>query len=383
MLMREEGFNNMEEINICIIKPNKDAYSETFIQTHISKLSGNKHVLYGGDFPLYDEQGRFLIPTKLGLLSYLFQKRILKRQHIAVRNKALGNYLLEKKIHVVLAEYGMVGAQVTQTCQSQGIPLIVHFHGMDAHRTALLAKYRDRYLRLFSYSSAIVAVSGTMSKQLIKLGAPAEKVHLIPYGVDYEYFQFARHAQELHFVSVGRLVEKKAPIATIQAFALLAKRYPQATLSIVGDGPLMRMAQDEVAKLQLTGQIHFLGVLKHTAIRDLLASAYAYVQHAVQAADGDMEGTPNTILEAAAMGLPIVSTRHAGIQEAVIDGKTGFLVDEHAVERMADRLIVLAESPQLADDMGKAGRAHILANYDVKKQIAKLDALIRETAKNL
>src|SRR5687768_12744144 len=107
----------MGSFNLCIIKPNKDAFSETFIQEHINRLPGNKKVLYGGSFPVYDHEGNYLIKTKLGLLSYLIQKRIFKKQDISVRANALVNYLKTWQIDVVFAEYGTVGAMVTQACR--------------------------------------------------------------------------------------------------------------------------------------------------------------------------------------------------------------------------------------------------------------------------
>ena len=67
----------MKPFNLCIIKPNKSAFSETFIQEHIDRLPGNKKVLYGGAFPVYDHEGKFLIRSKIGLLSYLIQKKYL------------------------------------------------------------------------------------------------------------------------------------------------------------------------------------------------------------------------------------------------------------------------------------------------------------------
>src|SRR5476651_2205432 len=121
----------MEDFNLCIIKPNKDAFSETFIQEHINRLPGNKKVLYGGSFPVYDDEGNYLIKSKLGLLSYLIQKRIFRKKNIKVRTNALVNYLIKQKTDVVFAEYGTVGAMVTDACSLADVPLVIHYHGAD------------------------------------------------------------------------------------------------------------------------------------------------------------------------------------------------------------------------------------------------------------
>lgn len=92
----------------------------------------------------------------------------------------------------------------------------------------------------------------------------------------------------------------------------------------------------------------------------------ALIQHSVTAVDGDMEGTPVIILEAAGAGLPIISTKHAGIQDVVIHGSTGFLVDEVAVKEMADFMIKILQEPDLARKMGDAGKQFIANNFTLK-----------------
>src|SRR5476651_7570 len=127
--------------NLCIIKPNKGSVSETFIAAHINRLAGNKKVLYGGSFPVYDENDQYLIRSKIGLLSYIIQKRLFKRKNIGVSNLALVSYLQREKIDVVLAEYGTVGAMVAQACKMAGVPLVIHFHGADAHHKQTVELY--------------------------------------------------------------------------------------------------------------------------------------------------------------------------------------------------------------------------------------------------
>jgi len=372
----------MDSFNICIIKPNKSSYSETFIQTQIDLLKGKKHVLYGGDFPLYQPNGKFLIPSWLGIIYYLIQKRIFKKRNISTRNKALVEYLKKHQISVVLAEYGTVGATITKACSMAGIPLVIHFHGVDAHRYKLLASFKELYKQAFAYAAALVVVSGDMRNNLIALGAPEKKIKLIPYGVDTSLFKQISLSEQINFLFIGRLVDKKSPLTVIAAFANVVDKFPDAKLRMVGDGPLLPTAQLLTKDLGLEKNISFTGVLSRQEIMNIMADSYCYVQHSVTAVDGDMEGTPNTILEASAVGLPIVSTRHAGIKEAVIDGVTGFLVNEHDKDAMASSMIEIASSRVLATKMGNAARAHMLEHYNITEQIAKLDAVLQNAAKH-
>lgn len=370
----------MSHYNLCIVKPNRSSFSETFVDNHIQYLRGNKTVLYGGSFPVYQNNGQFLIPSKLGLLSYLFQKRIMKRTEIPVRTKALVNWLLKNQTDAVLAEYGTVGASIADACMQAEVPLLVHFHGADAHHRYTIQSHD--YQKAFKNASAIIGVSEDMLTQLQKLGAPKDKLILIPYGVDTSLFNVVDVANSApNFLSIGRFVEKKSPLSLIKAFSLVTQQVPEAHLWMVGNGALFRQAQQFTQKLGIAQQVTFTGVLSTSEIAVLMEEMRCFVQHSVTALDGDMEGTPVAILEAAAAGLPVVSTQHAGIKQAVVDTETGFLVDEHDLDAMAQRMIQIASSATLSAEMGLKGRQHIVQNYQLQKQIAKLDDIIQHCIK--
>ncbi len=372
----------MEPVNLCIIKPNKKTYSETFIQEHIDKLPGNKKVLYGGVFPVYDDEDNYLMRSRWDLLSYLVQKKILGKQVINVRINALARYLRQQQIDVVLAEYGMVGAMVTEACRLAGVPLVMHFHGADAHRYKTVATYRSLYNKAFAYASAIVVVSGDMVTALKELGAPASKLILNPYGVDTIKFpQINLSNTSPNFMSVGRFVAKKSPESVVKAFKVVADKIPGAKLWMVGEGPLFEETKQLAAKLDIVSKITFTGVLSGNEIQQLMQQMRCFVQHSVTSPDGDMEGTPNTILEAGSSGLPVVSTFHAGIKQAVIHEKTGYLVPEHDIEGMAAYMIRIAEDLPLAMELGKAGAEHIRKNYDIKDRINTLTDIIYKAIK--
>ena len=368
------------EYNLCIIKPNKSAFSETFIQAHIDGLAGNKKVLYGGTFPVYDHQDKTLIRSKIGLLSYLIQKKIFKRKNIGVRTRALVNYFKAQKIDVVFAEYGMVGASVTEACSLAKVPLIIHFHGADVFHRKTVAAYRELYQKAFAYGSAFIAVSAEMAETLIQMGAPADKVYNASCGVNINEFPLLDiSASSKYFLFVGRFVEKKSPASLVKAFKIVVDQYPEAKLWMVGRGPLFDDTKKLIGQLGLENNITLTGVLKPADIRELMKNMRAFVQHSVTAADGDKEGTPVTVLEASASGLPVVSTRHSGIKEAVVDGVTGLLVDEYDVTGMGQKIITLAASPELAVKLGKAGHEHMVNNYDIGLRIALLNKLVQNS----
>lgn len=265
----------------------------------------------------------------------------------------LVHHLREQRIDAVLAEYGPVGVEVMAACRQVGVPLVVRFHGYDAYRSDVLAAYGARYPELFRTAAALVAVSQPMCARLRALGAAGDKVHWAPCGYDDARFVPGDvAARPPAFLAVGRLVEKKSPLLTIAAFAQVRQQHPEASLVIVGDGPL-RQRCIELARSQ--PGVDLIGEVTHDEVATWMGRSRVFVQHSVTAADGDSEGTPVSVMEAAGAGLPVVATRHGGIPDVVADGETGFVVEEGDLNGMAAAMLRLARDPALAARMGQAG----------------------------
>jgi glycosyltransferase involved in cell wall biosynthesis len=256
--------------------------------------------------------------------------------------------------------------------------MIVHFHGFDVHSRAILDRYGARYRELFDQAAALIVVSRPMREALLTLGAPACKTHYCPNGVDPDRFGPGEPDQAPPtFLAVGRFVEKKAPQLTIAAFASVWHRHPEARLRMIGDGRLQGVCADLAQGLGIGEAVSFLGKQPHHAVAEEMRNSRAFVQHSLIASDGNSEGMPCSILEASASGLPVVSTRHAGIPEVVVDGETGFLVAERDVEGMAQQMGRLVTDPALAAALGQAGRRRVTEHFSMDSSIARLWAVIR------
>ena len=298
------------------------------------------------------------------------------------RQQTFQQLLIQKKIDVVLAETGILAKVIAGGCQQLHIPLVAHFHGVDAYAPRHTGDSGQEYQDLFAASAANIGVSQHMVTQLIKLGAPKDKVHYASYYVDPEQFTSADPGNsDPHFVSVGRFVEKKAPLMTLMAFHKLVQFNPQATLTMVGDGPLLPACRQFVKVQRLSNQVAFAGALPHEQVAGEMRKARCFVQHSVVASDNDHEGTPVGIIEAQMSGLPVVSTRHAGICDVVEEGKTGFLVDEFDVETMTSGMIELANSPELAGQMGNAARARVSEKYCFANTLGRLAEILTNTVR--
>jgi glycosyltransferase involved in cell wall biosynthesis len=361
--------------SICIVTPYFPVLSETFIREHIDHLPAKVSLVYGWP-PKF--ANRSILPNSIRL-AYRIRKKLFPKT-LDHTTAAYITAFRRLRPDAVLAEYGPTGTLVFDACHKLAIPLIVHFHGYDASIHQVLRDHAETYRAMFLQSQAVIAVSRSMQAKLISLGALQETVHYNPYGIDCKNFGGANPASaQPVFLAVGRFVEKKAPQLTISAFAAVHRDCPEARLRMIGDGPLLDVARQTAVDLGLTEAITFLGPQPHEVVQKEMRSARAFVQHSVEAANGDCEGTPVGILEALASGLPVVSTRHAGIPDVIIDGKVGFLVAEKDVDGMAQRMSLLIRQPELAGQIGAAAREHIVSNFSQEKSLGNLWKIIAST----
>lgn len=365
--------------NIAIISPHKNAYSETFIKAQkdfIESKYSNTSFFYGGVFPLFYGENNLIIPEKeFDILNRIKNKLNLKNE--LSDSDQLANIFVKEKTNLVLAEYGHTGASILQACKIAEVPLIVHFHGADAYINEIIDN--NDYKAMFSYAKSVIAVSSHMYNQLLKLGCPEDKLHYICYGPRKEFSKIERRPIGLNFLSVGRFVEKKAPHILIKDFAKAIEINSAIHLRMAGDGPLLNLCKDLVDSLGLNKNITFLGAINHEEVIHEMASAYAFVQHSITAANGDSEGTPLAILESSAAGLPVISTEHAGIKDVIINGETGLLCQEKDSQKFISNIIDLAKDPKLAASLGKMGKQNISEKFSINQYLSALDELINTT----
>jgi colanic acid/amylovoran biosynthesis glycosyltransferase len=273
-------------------------------------------------------------------------------------------------IHGGFGEQGVKALRMRRLGAIRG-PIITAFQGAD------LTKYiRDRgegvYRRLFKEGTLFLPVSQFFADRLLSLGASAEKIRVLRTGIDLKLFAFEprTHAARLRLVSVGRLVEKKGIEDALHMVVKLKELGIEVAYDVIGDGPLRPVLEQQTRKLGIGDRTRFLGAQDQTQLPALLATAHVLLTPSVTAPSGDQEGIPNVLKEAMAIGLPVVSTWHAGIPELVEHGKTGFLAREHDPDGLAAAVRTLYEHPETWQ--------RIVEDYDIEKQNDVLVQIYRE-----
>ena len=361
--------------------------SETFLQSQITDLPGQVTLLIGnpGERRVGDNSNKFLLTNSV--LGKGFRRCVRKVSGTTLEeqdSRALTDYLKSNNFDVVLAQYGPTAVSVMSACEQTQTPLVAHFHGYDAYVGYYLEKYKTEYRSLFKSAAAIVAVSTHMKRQLESLGAEPSKVHYSACGADTPVgFIKDKDTPSKTYAMVGRLTDKKAPIVSIIAFSQLLNDHPGSTLEIIGDGPLMDQCVSLAKSLNISDSVIFHGAQPHEEVVSLLERSRLFLQHSVTAPNGDMEGTPVGVLEAMAMGLPVVSTKHGGIMDVIDSSNLGTLVDEYDLKGMSEALKSLADDDKLIREIGDNAQKRVQEKWTNQHSIDRLAKILSLGSQNL
>ena len=264
-------------------------------------------------------------------------------------------------------------------------PIVTVFHGYDVSRYPL-QHGSDVYTYLFRSGELFLSVNNNWRDRLIELGCPSEKLAVHHMGIDTRRFRFRRRSfpdkEAVRLLSVARLVEKKGIEVALEALALLKERNSLGHLlyEIVGEGPLRAHLEERVERLGLQAEVRFLGALPGEDVRKILDMGHILLAPSVTAADGDQEGIPVAIMEAMAMGMPVVSTYHGGIPELVEDGVSGYLVPERDPRALSAAIARLLAYPERWPTMGEAGRQVVERDYNQERLNDRLIHLLTQAA---
>jgi colanic acid/amylovoran biosynthesis glycosyltransferase len=349
----------------------------SFIDKHIRDLLPGRTVAIGGcgsisklmnlwpvSCPaLFLDRWALGLSVRLACRAGLSQKRL--------RDVAVAQFLQRHKVSVVLGEYLDECLDFVPLLERMGLPYVVQGHGIDVSASLRKPGMAEQYVATYKSARAVLTRSEFHRQRLIRLGLSSSIVHVNPGGVDVPADLPRRQTSaRKRFLAIGVMVPKKSPIYLLEAFRIAAATDPDITLDYIGGGALFSAALQCVDAFGLKTRVRLHGIASNETRQRLLNECGVFVQHSITDPEtGSEEGLPAAIQEAMAHGMAVVSTRHAGIPEAVIEGKTGFLVDEGDVRGMADAFVKVTAS---AAEMGREGHLEALAKHDWRHERERL-----------
>jgi len=278
--------------------------------------------------------------------------------------------------------YGHKAVKYREMLEAWGGPWIVSFHGVDAAKFLDRPGYREELGRVFCEARLVLGRSGSLLARLEELGCPAAKLRLNRTPIQMGGLGLEERVRpgggEWRLLQACRLVEKKGILTLLDALALLRPEYPCLRYELCGDGPLAGRIAQRVSELGLEGVVEMRGWVGQAELREAFRRAHLFVHPSETTAEGDQEGVPNALLEAMAVGLPVVATRHGGIPEAVSDGVDGLLVGERDAMALAGALRRVFEGEVELGAMSAAAGASVREKYGAGRAVAALEDCYEE-----
>lgn len=322
------------------------------------------------------------------------------RARLAVIHDALFSTVYEPADRLKMFWHGMAGAALAKRLREQEVE---HIHAHFAHVATAIAMYASICAEIpFSFtnhandifqrgtalrekvrrSKFTACISQHNIRYLTDIGCDHEKLRIIRCALDVTEYSFADRAKPDPPVifTAGRLVEKKGMTYLVEAVRILKEKGVDLRCRIAGNGPLMESLQQQVKDEGVEDRVDLMGSQPQERVRELLREATVFVLACVEAADGDIDGIPVSLMEAMAMGVPVISTGVSGIPELIHGGKNGLLATPHDAKSLAAHIEKIITDSIDVDTLTRAARETIESEFEQKLNAQRLKDAFTEEA---
>src|SRR5213079_1525650 len=279
--------------------------------------------------------------------------------------------------------FGHIAVHLLPLIRAWKNPSIVSFHGADVMVDMHKPAYREATLQMLDAVTLVLVRSESLQRALVDLGCDPEKIEIQRTGIPLEEFPFRDRVVpkngEWQFVQAGRLIEKKGLPVTLRAFSTFLKQYPNATLTVAGEGPLLPELQKFAGELGIADRVSFTGFVSQEQLREIYYRSHIFLHPSETGRDGNQEGIPNSMLEAMATILPVFATEHGGIPEAIEHGVSGVLVPERDEFALVETLLDAVQDPGFLSRIAQSGAGAVRKNFDLARQARRLEEIYLRT----
>lgn len=300
----------------------------------------------------------------------------------------------------------LVGAHLASSLRSKRVD---HLHIHFAHAPTTVGMYAARIAGCtFSFTAhandiferptllktkldradAAITISEYNKTILETFSSKPNRIEVIRCGIDFEEFRFRERSDQQwlrpRIVSVARLVEKKGLIYLLEALSILDKDGVSYKCHIIGGGPLHGELEAYIKDRGLERNVFLEGPQDQEQVRTSLHEATVFTLPCIETASGDRDGIPVSLMEAIAIGVPVVSTLCSGIPELIANGETGLLVPQRDASELAAALRQLIRDPERGNQMAENANKRIRHEFSLTKNVeSKLARVFNETWQNL
>ncbi len=256
---------------------------------------------------------------------------------------------------------------------------VVSFHGADVLVDMEKPAYRRATKEMLDAVTRVFVRSSSLQRALVEMGCDENKIDIVRTGIPLQEFPFREREfptnGKWRFLQASRLVQKKGIATTLHAFTAFLNNYPEATLTIAGEGPMLAELKELTRKLKIADRVDLPGFVSQEKLRELYYASHIFLHPSETGSDGNQEGIPNSMLEAMVTGLPVFATDHGGIPEAIENGVSGILVPERDNDALSRALLDSVNDPGLLSRLASNGSNVVAEKFDQRNQIRRLEEI--------
>ncbi len=275
--------------------------------------------------------------------------------------------------------FGHIAVHLLPLIRAWSKPSVASFHGADVLVDMEKPAYREATREMLGAVTRVFARTASLKRAVVELGCDENKVDIVRTGIPLDEFPFREREfpsdGRWRFLQASRLVQKKGIATTLHAFTAFLIHYPDATLTIAGEGPMLVELQQLTRKLKINNQVVLPGFVSQEKLREIYYTSHIFLHPSETGSDGNQEGIPNSMLEAMATGLPVFATEHGGIPEAIENGVSGILVPERDYEALSRSLLDAAKDFGLLKRLAQNGANVVAEKFDQRNQIRRLEEI--------
>jgi glycosyltransferase involved in cell wall biosynthesis len=280
----------------------------------------------------------------------------------------LAPYLAKHKVDIIHSHFEITGHKFLPVVRAQAAPFVVTFHGLPPPGVAQLpAIMRAEYIN----AADVILVNTEFAKrQYLNLGAPADKIRIIPQGIVTRDFAFSAKPcpsdSAIELLTVGRFHKDKGHIYVLQALPALLEQGYNLRYTMVGAGPEREQLERVVDQLNLRAIVSFHTGLSEERLKAIYSAAHIFILPSLKAQDGFHEETQGVaIQEAQASGLIVIATKTGGIPECVDDGTSAFLVEDRNAAAIGEKIKWIIDNPHQWHEWQHNARSYVENHFDI------------------
>ena len=363
--------------------------SEQFIRYQISALAQNELFLFarkkvnGITAAIKYEEQLIWYQNPLDRIRYKFSQS--SRQYPAFIQNRLRRFVERNKVDLIYVHYGTTAVNYQVVLSDLPIPVICALHGFDASRKLSDADYRESLVILSNHFAQLTVPSYYLKEKLTAVGVKEDKVMVLPYGTDIDKISSIapeRITEAVTIVHAGRLVPKKGVVDLLTVFLQLCEVHADIQLLIIGGGEEEETVRQMVQGTDYKRRIKLMGPLPHDQLIRMVKGSDVFVLNSRESESGETEGLPNTIIEAMAAEVAVVSTRHSGIPEMITDGVNGVLVAPKSKKALHAALDILIRDKDLRSHLVTNASAYVMEHLSLSAMVKRIQSLVTSIAEH-